>query len=209
MFGETQTFIEHLAAARVRMTGTTSGAESYHLVNTAADFSAVKSGWLVVNLSASPIKATYAIKPINTGSGTYKKLLLQDDIFTNSAGGESYEVLRYTSLMLRPPYGLEPLFDTIRWAATPKDVDPTIYGVELWLNDNLKPAALLEKTTRRKVPSGEEKITNEGLITYSIPWKPTYHAALEIRNYSKRAQTIFIGGYNKSIPMTAREQASE
>ncbi len=213
-FGETQAVLEQLAAARVRMTGTTTAREAYHLVNNAADFSQVANGWLVVNLSASPLRATYAIKPIDTGGGTYQKLLLQDDIFT-AASGENYEILRFTFIQFRPPYGLEPLFDVVRWVATPRDVDPTIYGIELWANNNITPPVLLEKTTRRLVYNGagtlsEDHRTNaEGLIVYSIPFKPIYHAALEIRCYSKRAQTIYIGGFNKSMPLVPQDESSE
>jgi hypothetical protein len=204
-FGETQAVLVPLAAARTRMTGTTTSREPYYLINSAADFSAVKHGWLVVNLDT--MKATYAIKPVSV-NGQYTKLLLQDDIFT-AASGQSYEILRYSSFMLRPPYGLEPRLETIRWFATPADVDPTIYGVELWATNNLTPAVLLEKTTRRIVTGIEgtnnishtHKTNAEGLIVYSIPVQPTYHAAIEIRNYSKRTQTIYLAGFNKSQPI--------
>ncbi len=205
-FGETQAVMVPLAGARVRMTGASTAREAYHLVNSAADFSQVQPGWLVVNLDT--MKATYAIKPINTGGGTYQKLLLEDDIFT-AASGEDYEILRYSSFLIRPPYGLEPRLEMIRWVATPKDVDPTIYGVELWATNNLTPPVLLEKTTRRLVSgteganqiTHEHKTNAEGLIVYAIPVQPVYHAAVEVRNYSKRTQTIYLSGINKSQPI--------
>lgn len=211
-FGETQAIVEQLAAARVRMTGTNTAREPYYLVNSAADFSAVKHGWLVVNTTTG--KATYAIKPVNTGNGQYTKVLLQDDIFVNNNAGEGYEILRYTCLQLRPPYGLEPQINVVRWAHTQQAVDPTIYGVELWANNNLTPPALLEKVTRRRVYNNsgaltEEHRTNaEGLIMYAIPVPPVYHAAIEIRNYSKRAETIYLAGFNKSLPYVPQSSES-
>lgn len=204
-FGETQVITEQLAAARVRMTGANTDREAYYLVNSAADFSAVKHGWLVVNTTTG--KATYAIKPVNPSGGQYTKLLLMDDIFTSNTAGETYEILRYTFLQLRPPYGLEPQITTIRWVHTHGNIPPTIYGVELWANNNLTPPALLEKATRRLVyddtgnMAQEHRTNSEGLIVYSIPVPPAYHAAIEVRNYSKYAETIYMAGYNKSLPI--------
>jgi hypothetical protein len=176
------------------------------LVNASADFSAVQNGWLVVNLETG--LATYAEKPINTGGGTYQKLQLREDIFT-ADGGEDYEIIRPGKLIIRPPYGYEPNIRVVRWTALPNEPDPTIYGIELWVNNGLTPAALVEKTTRKLV-SGKEgttpvsythKTNAEGLIAYEVSFPPTYHAALEIRNYSKRTQTVYLAGWNKSQPI--------
>jgi hypothetical protein len=153
-FGETVATVADIAGARVRMTGSTTGREAYMLVNSAADFSAVGNGWLVVNTTTG--KATYAEKPINTGGGTYRKLQLREDIFTASSG-ENYEILRPGRLIIRPPYGYEPNIRVIRWAALPYEPDPTIYGIELWVTNGLTPAALVEKTTRKLV-SGTEGV---------------------------------------------------
>lgn len=211
-FGETQAIVEQLAAARVRMTGANTAREPYYLVNSAADFSSVKHGWLVVNTTTG--KATYAIKPVAPSGGQYTKILLMDDIFTDTAAGENYEVLRYSFLQLRPPYGLEPQINVIRWAHTQIAVDPTIYGVELWANNNLTPPALLEKVTRRMVYNNSGTLTEqhrtnaEGLIMYAIPVPPVYHAAIEVRNYSKRAETIYLAGFNKSLPYVSQSSES-
>lgn len=204
-FGESQAIIQPISAARVRMTGTTTGREAYYLVNTAADFSSVKHGWLVVNLTT--MKATYAIKPINTGGGLHQKLLLMDDIFA-AASGETYEILRYSFFRLRPPYGLEPNINVVRWVAT-SIVDPAIYGVELWATNAITPPVLLEKVSRRIVEGQEgansishrHRILPEGLVMYAIPVPPVYHAAIEVRNYSKRTETIYLAGFNKSQPL--------
>jgi hypothetical protein len=205
-FGETVATVADIAGARVRMTGTTTGREPYMLVNSAADFSAVGNGWLVVNTTTG--QATYAEKPINTGGGTYQKLQLREDIFAASSG-EDYEILRPGRLIIRPPYGYEPNIRVIRWAALPNEPDPTIYGIELWVTNGLTPAALIEKTTRKLVSGTEgttqvsyiHKTNAEGLIAYEVSFPPTYHAALEIRNYSKRKQTVYLAGWNKSQPI--------
>lgn len=188
-FGDSEAYLVHLAGARTRYTGTTSDQESYKLVNTAANFDYVKPGWKVVNTSTSPAKATYVVKPDNPDVyGIHRAVLLEDDIF-NAASGESYEILRPARLLIRPPYGLEPELSIIRWTPV-GTAKASIWGVEVWANDNLAPPIKLEGSDDTK-----------GLLVYGADFHPMYHAAIEIRNYNKRAVGVLISGIDKSMPI--------